>query len=108
MKCCIAFCNEFNSSTFSVPINAFDVWQNSLDIKLESIPIISLSDLKEIIKDPANSSERIIKINKLKEKIDTIVQEDCFDLDDRSIRTQLCWFYRISLCYLFFSWVAIT
>ncbi|XP_050065110.1 uncharacterized protein LOC114121960 [Aphis gossypii] len=48
----------------------------------ESIPIISLSDLKEIIKDPANSSERIIKITKLKEKIDMIVQEDCWDLDD--------------------------
>lgn len=51
-------------------------------MSLESIPIISLSDLKEIIKDPANRSERIIKITKLKEKIDMIVQEDCWDLDD--------------------------
>jgi hypothetical protein len=53
-----------------------------LSVCPESIPIISLSDLKDIIKDPANSSERIIQINKLKEKIDKIVQEDCWDLDD--------------------------
>jgi len=36
MKCCIPFCNEFNSSTFSVPKNVFHVWQNSLNIKLKS------------------------------------------------------------------------
>ncbi|KAF0693851.1 Uncharacterized protein FWK35_00032797 [Aphis craccivora] len=41
-------------------------------MKVKSIPIISLSDLKEIIRDPANSSQRIIKITKLKETIDMI------------------------------------
>lgn len=34
-----------------------------------SITIISLLDLKDIIKDSANSSERIIKIDKFNKKI---------------------------------------
>jgi len=37
-------------------------------MSLVLITIISLSDLKEIIKDPANSSERIIKMNKFNKK----------------------------------------
>jgi len=49
---------------------------------LESIPVISTSDLKEIINDPANTSERVEQISKLKEKINQIIEDDCWDLDD--------------------------
>jgi len=36
MKCCIPFCNQINTSTFSIPKNTFNVWQNVLNIKLKS------------------------------------------------------------------------
>jgi len=49
---------------------------------LESIPVISISDLKDIINDPTNTSERVEKISKLKEKINQIIEDDCWDLDD--------------------------
>jgi len=49
---------------------------------LESIPIISISDLKDIINNPANTSERVDKICKLKEKINKIIEDDCWDLGD--------------------------
>lgn len=48
---------------------------------LESIPVISISDLKDIINDPANTSE-VEKICKLKEKINKIIEDDFWDLDD--------------------------
>lgn len=49
---------------------------------LESIPVISISDLEAIINNPVNISERVEKINKLKEKINKIIEDDCWDLDD--------------------------
>ncbi|KAF0700687.1 MULE domain-containing protein, partial [Aphis craccivora] len=48
----------------------------------EFIPVISISDLKDIINDPANISERVEKICKLKEKINKIIEDDCWGLDD--------------------------
>lgn len=48
----------------------------------DTIPVISLTDLKDIIKDPENTPERVLKIRNLKNKIDKIVEEDCWDLDD--------------------------
>lgn len=48
---------------------------------LENIPVITLSDLKEIVKDPDNLPERIKKI-KLKEKIDKILEDGHYDCDD--------------------------
>lgn len=49
---------------------------------LESILVISISDLEVIINNPVNISERVEKINKLKEKINKIIEDDCWDLDD--------------------------
>lgn len=49
---------------------------------IDSIPIISVSDLKEIINLPENTSERVNKINKLKNKIDLAIEDGCWDLDD--------------------------
>lgn len=44
--------------------------------------VITLSDLKEIVKDPDNLPERIKKINVLKEKIDKILEDGHYDCDD--------------------------
>lgn len=41
-----------------------------------------MTDIKSIINDPENLSERVTKVNKLKNKIDKIIQDDCWDLDD--------------------------
>lgn len=49
---------------------------------LENISVITLSDLKEIVKDPDNLLERIKKINVLKEKIDKILEDGHYDCDD--------------------------
>jgi len=38
--------------------------------------------LKEIINDPENISDRTKKIDILKEKINKIIEDDCWDLDD--------------------------
>lgn len=32
--------------------------------------------------EPSNAPERVKKINKLKERIDKIIQDECWDLDD--------------------------
>jgi len=48
----------------------------------DTIPVISLKDLKDIIMDPENTPERMLKIRNLKNKIDKIVEDDCLDLDD--------------------------
>lgn len=48
----------------------------------DTIPVISLTDLKDIIMDPENIPERELKIRNLKNKIDKIVEDDCWDLDD--------------------------
>lgn len=42
----------------------------------------TLSDLKEIVKDPENLPERVRKINVLKEKIDNILEDGHYDCDD--------------------------
>lgn len=49
---------------------------------LENVPLITLADLKSIIHDQSNKSERENKIKKLKEKIDNIIKEDCWSFDD--------------------------
>jgi len=41
-----------------------------------------MTDIKSIINDPENLSERVTKVNILKNKIDKIIQDDCWDLDD--------------------------
>lgn len=41
-----------------------------------------MSDLKDIIKNPENSPERIKKIELLKEKIDSILEDGHYDCDD--------------------------
>jgi len=43
---------------------------------------ISLTDLKNKIIDPENTPERVLKIRNLKNKINKIVKDDCWDLDD--------------------------
>ncbi|XP_050065762.1 uncharacterized protein LOC126554770 [Aphis gossypii] len=48
----------------------------------DNIPIITVTDLKDIINDPTNTSDRINKIEKLKEKINHIVDKGCWDADD--------------------------
>lgn len=49
---------------------------------LDNVPMISLNDLKNIINDQNESSERQTKINKLKEKMDSIVEQGHWDFDD--------------------------
>jgi len=41
-----------------------------------------MADLKQINKDPANTSIREEKIEKLKEKLNTISDEGCWDVDE--------------------------
>jgi len=41
-----------------------------------------MTDIKSIINDPENLSERVTKVNILKNKIDKIIQDECWDLDD--------------------------
>ena len=41
-----------------------------------------MTDIKSIINDPENLSERVTKVNMLKNKIDKTIQDDCWDLDD--------------------------
>jgi len=48
-------------------------------------PIISMKDLKDIINDPENVSQREVKVEKLKKKIDVIIEDECWDLDDVSL-----------------------
>ncbi|KAL5245858.1 hypothetical protein ACI65C_013266 [Semiaphis heraclei] len=48
----------------------------------ENIPVITVGDLKDIIKETANSTVRIEKIEELKDKINNIVDEECCDVDD--------------------------
>lgn len=43
---------------------------------------ITVSDLKDIILDPENTPDRIKKIELLKKKIDTIVEDGHYDCDD--------------------------
>ncbi|KAF0747308.1 Uncharacterized protein FWK35_00028091, partial [Aphis craccivora] len=47
-----------------------------------NIPVITINDLREIVKETANSTTRINKVEKLKEKINNIVDEGCWDIDD--------------------------
>lgn len=46
------------------------------------MPIISIKDLKQIINDPDITSLREIKINKLKAKLDNVIEDECWDLDN--------------------------
>jgi len=48
----------------------------------ECIPVISVADLKELINDPENISQRTEKIYNLRQKLDTIIEDGCWDLDD--------------------------
>lgn len=48
----------------------------------DTVPVISIKDLKEIVNNPSNVSERREKVEKLKEKINSIINADCWDLDD--------------------------
>lgn len=41
-----------------------------------------MTDIKSIINDPKNLSERVTKVNILKNKIDKIIQDNCWDLND--------------------------
>lgn len=55
---------------FNKIIGIYLIWLSSVDNMciLEFIPVISISDLKDIINDPANTSERVEKICKYKRK----------------------------------------
>lgn len=46
------------------------------------LPVISVADLKELINDPENISQRSEKINDLRQKLDTIIEDGCWDLND--------------------------
>ncbi|KAL5237094.1 hypothetical protein ACI65C_004504 [Semiaphis heraclei] len=48
----------------------------------DNAPIITTADLKQINKDPTNTSIREEKIEKLKEKLNTISDEGCWDVDE--------------------------
>ncbi|XP_060837106.1 LOW QUALITY PROTEIN: uncharacterized protein LOC132919478 [Rhopalosiphum padi] len=48
----------------------------------DNAPIITIADLKQITKDPANTSIRKKKIEKLKEKLNIISEEGCWGVDD--------------------------
>jgi len=52
------------------------------DIILEDTSVISIGDLKDIIKEQNIISERENKINKLQLKIDQIVDDGTWDFDD--------------------------
>lgn len=52
------------------------------DIILEDTPVISIEDIKDIIKEQNIILERENKINKLKSKIDEIVDDGTWDFDD--------------------------
>ena len=41
-----------------------------------------MQDLKDIISDPENISQRELKVEELKKKIDVIIEDGCWDLDD--------------------------
>ncbi|KAF0726762.1 Uncharacterized protein FWK35_00025159, partial [Aphis craccivora] len=58
-----------------------DCLETSLKIS-DNIPVITINDLREIVKETANSTTRINKVEKLKEKINNIVDEGCWDIDD--------------------------
>lgn len=49
---------------------------------LDDASIITVSDLKDIINDPSNSSLRIEKIENLKQKINVAVEKGCWDIED--------------------------
>jgi len=49
---------------------------------LENVPIITLSDLKNIVNNESNVVERKEKIFKLKQKLNNIIEEDCWTFDD--------------------------
>ncbi|XP_050063214.1 uncharacterized protein LOC126552537 [Aphis gossypii] len=53
-----------------------------IQISLDNIPMITIADLKEIINDSTNTPARINKIEKLKLKINTIVENGCWEADD--------------------------
>jgi len=55
-------------------------WNNILN--LEDQQVITISDFKEIVKDPLNSSIRENKINTLKNRINNIIEEGNFELED--------------------------
>ncbi|KAL5245914.1 hypothetical protein ACI65C_013322 [Semiaphis heraclei] len=55
-------------------------------ISTENIPEITLSDLREIVKDPDNLPERVKKNEVLKEKIDKILEDGHYDCDDIMIQ----------------------
>ncbi|KAL5245800.1 hypothetical protein ACI65C_013168, partial [Semiaphis heraclei] len=48
----------------------------------DNIPIITIADLKEIISDPTNTPAIINKIENLKQKINDIVDNGCWEADD--------------------------
>lgn len=41
-----------------------------------------MQDLKDIISDPENISQRKLKVEELKKKIDVIIEDGCWDLDN--------------------------
>jgi len=49
---------------------------------LDNVPVISICDLRDIVSEQNINSERSIKINILKKKIDSIVEDGQWDLDD--------------------------
>jgi len=55
-------------------------WNNIFN--LEDQQVITISDFKEIVKDPLNSPIRENKINTLKNKINNIIEEGNFELED--------------------------
>lgn len=55
-------------------------WNNIFN--LEDQPVITILDFKEILNDPLNSSIRENKINILKNKINHIIEEGNFELEE--------------------------
>lgn len=48
----------------------------------DNVPVISISDLRDIVGEQNINSERSININQLKTKIDKIVDDGHWELDD--------------------------
>jgi len=68
------FTSEKKKSLIYIPSNLF--------LFIENVPVITISDLKSIINDPNGTNERLEKVKKLEKKIDDIVEEGYWTLDD--------------------------
>lgn len=62
-----------------------------------------MTDIKSIINDPENLSERVTKVNILKNKIDKIIQDWVLGFGWYFVRTQLYRFNGVWMCCIFFG-----